>query len=315
MEMHQLRYFVAVARTGTFSRAAVQCRVAQPSLSQQIQKLESEVGDRLFERTRRQAILTPAGALFLPHALSILETAEQGRQAVSEMSGQVRGKVLLGALPTIAPYFLPEIIRLFREKYRGVELILHEAATLQLLRGLEENEFDLALISDAPSSPRIRIENLFSEELLLCLPADHPLVRQKVVVAGDLQHERFILMQEGHCLGAQTQWFCESKGIHPQISCRSAQIATVLAMVQAGLGISLIPEMARDRGHDRDIVYRSLDGVRPGRSLALAISRQRKLSRCALELAKSIRDHAQKPIRRAVACPGQEREGSHGGVC
>jgi DNA-binding transcriptional LysR family regulator len=77
MEMHQLRYFVAIARTGSFSRAAVQCRVAQPSLSQQIQKLESEVGDRLFERTRRQAILTPAGTLFFPHALSILETAEQ----------------------------------------------------------------------------------------------------------------------------------------------------------------------------------------------------------------------------------------------
>jgi LysR family transcriptional regulator, hydrogen peroxide-inducible genes activator len=300
MEMHQLRYFVAIARTGTFSRAAVQCRVAQPSLSQQIQKLESEVGDRLFERTRRQAILTPAGTLFLPHALSILETAEQGRKAISEMSGQVRGKVLLGALPTIAPYFLPEVIRLFREKYRGVELVLHEAATLQLLRGLEENEFDLALISDAASNPRIRIENLFSEELLLCLPPDHPLVHQKLVVAGDLQQERFILMQEGHCLGAQAQRFCESKGLHPQISCRSAQIATVLAMVQAGLGISLIPEMARDRGHDRNIVFRSLDGVRPRRSLTLAISRQRKLSRCALELAKLIRDHAQKKDARRM---------------
>jgi LysR family transcriptional regulator, hydrogen peroxide-inducible genes activator len=126
MEMHQLRYFVAVARTGTFSRAAGECHVAQPSLSQQVQKLESEVGERLFERTRRRAILTPAGALFLPHALSILETAEQGRQEIREMSGEVRGKILLGALPTIAPYFLPEIIRLFQEKYRGVELIFND---------------------------------------------------------------------------------------------------------------------------------------------------------------------------------------------
>jgi LysR family transcriptional regulator, hydrogen peroxide-inducible genes activator len=248
MEMHQLRYFVAVARTGTFSRAAGECRVAQPSLSQQIQKLESEVGDRLFERTRRRAILTSAGALFLPHALSILETAERGRQEIREMSGQVRGQVLLAALPTIAPYYLPEIIRLFREKYRGVELIIHEETTLQLLRGLEENEFDLALISDAAPNPRIRVENLFSEELLLCLPAGHPLVRQRVVVAADLQQEKFILMQEGHCLGAQAQRFCQTKGLRPQISCRSAQIATVLAMVQAGLGISLIPEMARNHG-------------------------------------------------------------------
>jgi LysR family hydrogen peroxide-inducible transcriptional activator len=294
MEMHQLRYFVAVARTGNFSRAAGECRVAQPSLSQQIQKLESEVGERLFERTRRRAILTPAGALFLPHALSILETAEQGRREILEMSGQVRGKILLGALPTIAPYFLPEIVRLFREKYRGVELILHEEATLQLLRGLEENELDLALISDAAPNPRIRIEKLFSEELLLCLPADHALVRQRVVVAADLEREKFILMQEGHCLGAQAQRFCQTKGLHPQISCRSAQIATVLAMVQAGLGVSLIPEMARNQGPAGSVVYRSLDGARPRRTLALAMSRQRKSSRCVLELATFIRDHRQK---------------------
>jgi LysR family transcriptional regulator, hydrogen peroxide-inducible genes activator len=294
MEMHQLRYFVAVARTGNFSRAAGECRVAQPSLSQQIQKLESEVGERLFERTRRRAILTPAGALFLPHALSILETAEQGRQEILEMSGQVRGKILLGALPTIAPYFLPEIVRLFREKYRGVELILHEETTLQLLRGLEENELDLALISDAAPNPRIRIEKLFSEELLLCLPADHALLRQRVVVAADLEQEKFILMQEGHCLGAQAQRFCQTKGLHPQISCRSAQIATVLAMVQAGLGVSLIPEMARNQGPAGSVVYRSLDGAQPRRTLALAMSRQRKSSRCVLELATFIRDHRQK---------------------
>jgi LysR family hydrogen peroxide-inducible transcriptional activator len=296
MEMHQLRYFVAVARTGTFSRAAGECHVAQPSLSQQVQKLESEVGERLFERTRRRAILTPAGALFLPRALSILETAEQGRQEIREMSGEVRGKILLGALPTIAPYFLPEIIRLFQEKYRGVELIFHEETTLQLLRGLEENELDLALISDSTPNPRIRIENLFSEELLLCLPAGHALVHQRVVVAADLQQEKFILMQEGHCLGAQAQRFCQTKGLRPQISCRSAQIATVLAMVQAGLGISLIPEMARQQGPDAGVVYRSLDGTRPRRTLALAMSRQRKSSRCVLEFSKFIRDHRQKKV-------------------
>ena len=294
MEMHQLRYFVAVARTGTFSRAASECRVAQPSLSQQIQKLDSDVGEPLFERTRRGAILTPAGALFLPHVLSILEAAEHGRQEIRDMSGQVRGKILLGALPTIAPYFLPGIIRLFREKHRGVELILHEEATQQLLRGIDENELDLALISDAGSNPRIRMENLFSEELLLCLPAGHALTRKRTVVAADLQPEKFILMQEGHCLRAQAQRFCQTKGIRPHISCRSAQIGTVLAMVQAGLGISLIPEMARNRGPDEGVVSRSLDGVPPRRKIALAMSRQRKSSRCVAELAKFIRDHRQK---------------------
>jgi LysR family transcriptional regulator, hydrogen peroxide-inducible genes activator len=289
MEMHQLRYFAAVARTGNFSQAARECRVAQPSLSQQILKLEDEVGERLFERTRRRALLTPAGSLFLPHALSILDAAERGRQEIREMGGQVRGNIRLGALPTIAPYFLPNVIRSFRTKYPGVELIIHEETTQQLLHGLEEKELDLALLSDASPNPRIEIRPLFSEELLLCLPAAHALVKQKKVVADDLQDEKFILMQDGHCLGAQAQQFCESKGFHPEISCRSAQIGTVLAMVQAGLGISLIPEMAL-AGAPRDgIVYRSLDGVRPRRILALALPGQRKSSLCVIEFVKFVR--------------------------
>ena len=291
MEMHQLRYFVAVARSGNFSRAADECHVAQPSLSQQILKLEDEVGERLFERTRRRAILTPAGTLFLPHALNILEAAERGRQEIREMGGQVRGKIVLGALPTIAPYFLPEIIRLFREKYPGAELILHEQTTDQLLRNLEENEIDLAIISDAPTNPNIQVEQLFSEELLLCLPVDHTLVHQKSVVAADLRQEKFILMHDSHCLGAQAQEFCQSKGFKPRISCHSAQVGTVLAMVKAGLGISLIPEMAREHGREEGIAYRSLNGVRPKRAIVVAVSNQRKPSRGTIELSKFIREN------------------------
>jgi LysR family transcriptional regulator, hydrogen peroxide-inducible genes activator len=289
MEMHQLRYFAAVARTGNFSRAARECRVAQPSLSQQILKLEEEVGERLFDRTQRRAFLTPAGSLFLPHALSILEAAERGRQEIREMCGQVRGKILLGALPTIAPYFLPDLIRSFREKHPGVELILHEETTEQLLGNLEEKELDVALISDAPPNPRIEIHQLFTEELLLCLPTSHPLVRQEKVVADDLQQEKFILMQDGHCLGAQAHRFCESKGFQPEISCRSAQIGTVLAMVKAGLGISLIPEMAMPSAPKEGIVYRSLDGIPPRRALALALSGQRKPGICVIEFTKFVR--------------------------
>jgi LysR family transcriptional regulator, hydrogen peroxide-inducible genes activator len=307
MEMHQLRYFAAVARTGTFSRAARECRVAQPSLSQQILKLEDEVGERLFERTQRRALLTPAGSLFLPHALNILEAAERGRQEIREMGGKVRGKILVGALPTIAPYFLPGVVRSFRAKYPGVELIIHEETTQQLLRSLEEKELDLALISDASPSSRIEIQQLFSEELLLCLPAAHSLVRQKKVVARDLQDEKFILMQDGHCLGAQAQEFCETKGFRPEISCRSAQIGTVLAMVQAGLGISLIPAMAVPGAPKNGIVYRSLDGVRPRRVLTLALPAQRKPSLCVTEFTKFVRDSAA-ATGRAVR-PGPPKNG------
>jgi LysR family transcriptional regulator, hydrogen peroxide-inducible genes activator len=292
MEMRQLRYFAAVARTGSFSQAARECRVAQPSLSQQIMKLEEEVGERLFERTQRKALLTAAGSLLLPHAVSILEAARVGQQEIREMGGQVRGKILLGALPTIAPYFLPDIIYSFRKKYPAVDLMLHEDTTQQLLRALEENKLDLALISEAPRNPRIEIQQLFSEELFLCLPTLHPLVQRKQVNAADLRREKFILMQDGHCLGDQTQQFCHSSGFQPEISCRSVQITTVLAMIQAGLGISLIPEMASPRSAKEGIVCRSLDGLRPRREIALALSRERKPSLCVLELTKFVRDRA-----------------------
>jgi LysR family transcriptional regulator, hydrogen peroxide-inducible genes activator len=290
MEMHQLRYFAAVARTGSFSQAARECRVAQPSLSQQIIKLEGKVGERLFERTRRKALLTAAGSLLLPHAISILEAARRGHQEIREMGGQVRGKILLGALPTIAPYFLPDIISSFRKKYPTVDLMLHEDTTEQLSRALEDNELDLALISEAPGNPRLDIQPLFSEELLLCLPAFHPLLQCEKVVAADLRQEKFILMQEGHCLGDQAQQFCSSNGFRPEISCRSVQISTVLAMIQAGLGISLIPKMALPHSSSEGIVCRSLDGLKPQRVLALALFRERKPSLCVREFTKFVQD-------------------------
>ncbi len=290
MEMHQLRYFAAVARTGSFTRAAGSCRVAQPSLSQQIRKLEEEVGERLLERGRQRTGLTAAGTLFLPHALAVLETAERGRRAVREMDGEVRGRIVLGVLPTIAPYFLPEVLRRFRERHAAVDWVVQEETTARLLRGIEENEIDAALISDTAADPGLRLETLFREELLLCLPKRHPLVRQARVAAADLRQEKFILMEEGHCLGEQAHEYCRTKGFHPQISCRSVQIATVQALVRAGLGISLIPQMARDRPVPRGLVYRSLDGPKPTRPIVLALPRQRKPSPAVTALAEFLRE-------------------------
>ena len=290
MEMHQLRYFAAVARTGSFTRAAEGCRVAQPSLSQQIRKLEEEVGERLLERGRQRTGLTPAGTLFLPHALGILETAERGRRAVREMDGAVRGRIVLGVLPTIAPYFLPGLLHRFRQRHAAVDWVVQEETTARLLRGIEENEIDAALISDTAADPGLRLETLFREELLLCLPKRHPLVRQERVAAADLRQEKFILMEEGHCLGAQAHDYCRTKGFHPHISCRSVQIATVQALVRAGLGISLIPEMARDRPAPQGLVYRSLDGPKPSRPIVLALPRHQKPSPAVTALAEFLRE-------------------------
>jgi LysR family hydrogen peroxide-inducible transcriptional activator len=145
MELHQLRYFLAVARTKNFSRAAEQCHVAQPSLSQQIKKLEDELDERLFERTKREVSLTSAGEVFRQHAARVLEEVEQARNSMRDVRGLLRGRVALGALPTLAPYFLPERLRAFAAKHPGIEVVVHEDTTGQLM--LYSNKFYYFLIS------------------------------------------------------------------------------------------------------------------------------------------------------------------------
>jgi LysR family hydrogen peroxide-inducible transcriptional activator len=283
MEMHQLRYFLAVAKTGSFSRAAEECHVAQPSLSQQILKLEDELGEKLFERLRRRTTLTGAGELFRHRAERIVREVDEARREVQDLQGELRGKIELGVLPTIAPYLLPRIVRAFTEKYPAVEVIVHEEVTSRILTALEGNELDLALMSPPLPESRVQLDELFTEELLLTMPTGHPLIRKRTVTLEDLAPEKFILMQEGHCLGEQALQFCRERGFHPQITCRSAQVETIQALVEAGLGISLVPEMAR-RETGRHLAYRSLTGKKPSRAIVMVSKKGRKLSRAAEEL-------------------------------
>lgn len=288
MEMHQLRYFLAVAKTGSFSRAAEECHVAQPSLSQQILKLEDELGEKLFERLRRRTILTGAGELFRRRAERIVREVDEARREVQDLQGELRGKIELGVLPTIAPYLLPKIVRVFTEKHPAVEVIVHEEVTSRILTALENNELDLALMSPPLPESRVELDELFTEELLLTMPAGHPLIRKKTVTLEDLAPEKFILMQEGHCLGEQALQFCRERGFHPQITCRSAQVETIQALVEAGLGISLVPEMAR-REPCRRLAYRSLTGKKPSRAIVMVSKKGRQLSRAGEELKNFVR--------------------------
>jgi LysR family hydrogen peroxide-inducible transcriptional activator len=283
MEMQQLRYTVAVARTGNFSRAAEQCHVSQPSLSQQIQKLEDELGERLFERMKRAVRLTPAGAMFLRRATRILDEADAAKREAGEARGLLRGTVTFGVLPTIAPYLLPAAIGAFTEKYPGVEIVAHEDTTAQLVKLLHAYEIDFALASRPLRAERLTVRDLFAEELLLALPPGHRLSRQPRVSFADLEGERLIVMKEGHCLGEQVQRFCGRHDWRPQISFRSAQLETIQALVRAGLGISLVPAMAAQRAREDAPLYRSLPPPRPERRIVAAWPKHRPPGRAAVE--------------------------------
>jgi LysR family transcriptional regulator, hydrogen peroxide-inducible genes activator len=281
MEMQQLRYVVAVARMGNFSRAAEHCHVAQPSLSQQIQKLEDELGERLFDRRKREARLTAHGEAFLRRALRILEEVDAAKREASDAQSLSRGTLTVGVLPTIAPYLLPDVLVPFAESFPGVEIVVQEDTTARLLKLALAYEIDFALASRPIHDQRMEIRDLFAEELRLAIPPGHPLTRKRTVSPADLKSERLIVMKEGHCLGDQTMAFCDGRGLKPNISFRSAQLETIQALVASGVGISLIPAMAVRKEREGAPEYRSLSPPIPMRKIVAVWPRQRQLGRAA----------------------------------
>jgi LysR family hydrogen peroxide-inducible transcriptional activator len=288
MELHQLRYVAAVARTANFSRAAEQCHVSQPSLSQQIKKLEGELGERLFDRMKRRVRLTSHGEIFLRRAARILEEVNAVKREATDAQDLLRGTLTIGVLPTIAPYLLPKVMAQFTEKYTGVEIVVQEDTTARLLKHALDYEIDFALASQPIQDERLAIKGLFSEELLLALPPGHPLVRKRTVAVADLEGEQFIVMKEGHCLGDQVLGFCDRRDVKPKISFRSSQLETVQAFVASGLGISLIPAMAARRKSKNLPEYRSLHSPRPERKIVVAWPKQRPPGRAATEFLKMV---------------------------
>jgi len=288
MEMQQLRYVVAVARTGNFSRAAEQCHVSQPSLSQQIQKLEDELEERLFDRMKREAKLTPQGEAFLRRAIRILEEVDAAKREATDARDLLRGTLTVGVLPTIAPYLLPDTLAEFTEKFPGVEIVVQEDTTARLLKLAHGYEIDFALASQPIQDERLEVRELFAEELLLALPPGHPLTRKRSIQVSDLERERLIVMKEGHCLGDQVLGFCDRRDLKHNISFRSAQLETIQALVCSGLGISLIPAMAT-RTERADLPeYRSLSSPRPSRQVVAVWPRQRPPGRAATEFLKMV---------------------------
>jgi len=281
MELHQLRYFVAVARLRNFSRAADRCHVSQPSLSQQIMKLEDELGERLLERTKRKVELTPAGELFLDHAVRVADEIELARDAVRDVRTLVRGRVILGALPTIAPYYLPSRLRAFSEQFPGIEVVVNEDTTAKLAQAVLDKEIDLALVSLPVTGRGLLVEKLFDEELLVVMPANHQLAAKARLSLRNLKDERFILMKESHCLSGQALHFCHTQGVAPNVTFRSAQIETILAFVTSGHGLSIVPAMARRQSLYPGLRYKSFSGQKPWRDIGILCRLDRVQSRAA----------------------------------
>lgn len=289
MELHQLRYFVAVAQTGSFTRAAEQCHVSQPALSQQIQKLERNLGHRLFNRLGKRAVLSEAGKVLLHQARQVLTMLENAERQVRDFDQLGHGQLAVGAIPTVAPYVLPDVLQAYGRLFPQVELLIHEDLTAHLVEAVAMGELDLALVALPIANPRLVCETLLTEPLLLALPKQHPLASRPRISLDDVRSERFIVLDEMHCLGEQMLAICRQEGCH-RISCRSSQLSTVQALIALGQGISLLPNMARAADHSRHIVYRPLATGRIERTVAAIWHRDRYHGAAAVQFLALLKD-------------------------
>jgi LysR family hydrogen peroxide-inducible transcriptional activator len=283
MELHQLRYFVAVAETGGFSKAAKRCYVAQPSLSQQIIKLEHELGQELFERLRRKIVLTEAGKAMLPRAKLILNEAASIKSAILEDVDSGSGTLSVGLIPTIAPYLLPGSLDRYHRNFPISRIKINENLTERLIKGIINLDIDLAIMSLPIDDPLIQTKALFDDPLVLALSPGHPLSKSKNIRIEDLKSVPFIALDEEHCLGEQVKSFCYEKQINPEIICRTWNLSTIQQCVSFGIGISLVPKMLVMKDASYSCEYREIKGQSPFRTVVAAWHKDRKLSKLATE--------------------------------
>lgn len=285
METHQLRYFLAVAQTGRFTDAAKACHVSQPSLSIQIAKLEQELGGPLFARTRKGGKLTARGETFLPRAKAILEQMESAREDAKALSGLTLGKVSLGCMPTTGAHLLPPILTAFRKNHPKIQVQLKEESSPDLARDLEQGDIELAIMDEAGLRPGLDHQTLLIEEILLALPAKHRLAGKGPLSLKQIAEEPFILMKSGHGFRQITLDLYRKAGLEPRVVFESGGIETVQALVAAGLGISLVPQMVATTP---GVAYASLFSPKAVRTLSLAWRKKAPLSPAAEALRKVI---------------------------
>src|SRR3989441_4925072 len=247
MQIHQLRYFCAVAKAGNFTRAAEHEHVAQPSLSQQVRKLEDELGTRLFDRLGRTVRLTSFGQIFLLRAEAILRELSDAKHEIEEMAGLERGRIVVGAIPTIAPYFLPNCLASFAQKFPTVQVSVVEEITPVLLERLQEATIDMALLALPVQRDHFVCQELLREPLYLVVPRSHRLASKSRVQLNQIEGDPFLLLKEGHCFRENTLAACTRARLKPNVIFESGQFATILAMVAANTGVSVVPQMAVEK--------------------------------------------------------------------
>lgn len=270
MELRQLQYFVAVAEELSFGRAAERLMISQPPLSRQIQQLEQELGVELFHRTKRRVELTGAGAAFLPEARQVLAQAKTAIQVAQRASRGEVGRLVVGFEASSTYDVIPSSLKLFRERFPEVELVVYGMTTEEQFDALLKQRLDVGFMVSPVKNSRLTIETILHEPLVLALPEQHPLTTQSQIQMQDLEHEAFITFQRDRGCGLydRTIAACQQANFSPVIVQEADEMQVILGFVAAGMGIALLSASAQQFTRPR-VVYRQLH-LAPQVDLSLA---------------------------------------------
>lgn len=288
--MHQLRYFVAIAEEENFTRAAAKCNVSQPSLSAQILKLEDELGSRLFNRLGRRVELTLAGERFEKRARTILMEADDAVREIQEGEGKAEGILRIGVTPTVAPYLLPPVLRKCRKRFPKLEIQIDENLRRSLLDNLTSGNLEVVISSYSGNVAHIAAEPILQEALNLLVPRDHVLARKRDISIKDFKDEPLIVLGESSALGEKVLEFFERNDFEPKIAALCSQVNTAIVLVNCGIGLAILPEMARENVLSYDVVFRSMKSLKMSRMLFALTHEQRFLSYGATSFLNVVRD-------------------------
>lgn len=309
MNLRDLEYIVAVADSQHFGKAAKRCFVSQPTLSGQIKKLEDELGISIFERSNRKVRVTAVGEEILRHARQMLEQAEAIRSLSVAQRDPLAGPLRIGAIPTISPYLMPLILMPLRQQHPQLRLVLSEETTDRLLLRLHDHEIDAALLATAVDDSDLETIPLFDEPFWIACPRDHPFYLKEHITRRDLENTELLLLAEGHCLAQQVRDLCHLKDHGEMADLRASSLETLLQLVGAGFGSTLVPALAM-RGSwttDSGVVARQLELPNARRRVSLVYRRSFTRKPALQALVEVILQHLPNTVHTIGGKPARKR--------
>ena len=287
MQIGQLRCFLAVAEHRHFTRAARELGLAQPSVSAQVRGLEADLGSELFHRMKGNVTLTPAGEALLPFARRILADVDAATSEVSDVGGLARGRLAIGATPSLAATLVPPVLARFHAAHPGIDLALREAGSMDLVAAVEEGAVDIALVILPVRQDVLDTQALLREELVVAVSRSHPLAKRRTIAVSDLRDTPLVMFREGYDLRSATEAACRAAGFAPTFAVEGGEMDGVLRLTAAGLGAAIVPSLVVEPGGPLHAVRIERSALT--RTVGLAHRRDRRLSRAAQELVDTVR--------------------------